>query len=91
MIRLANILGIARAETRLTRRLVRYWVFQVIALLAGLGIYGYYIWIHWNFSSYSATAAIINPRFLVGFMGIYYLVIFLIGLVFLGFDVRARM
>jgi hypothetical protein len=90
MIGLSNILAIARAETRLTRRLVRYWVFQGIALLAGLGIYAYYIWIHWNFSSYSATAAIINPRYLVGFMGIYYLVIFLIGLIFLGFDVRAR-
>ena len=36
MIRLDVILAIARAEGRLTRRLVRYWVFVVLAC------YGFY-------------------------------------------------
>ena len=36
MIRLGIILGIARAEARLTLRLVRYWVFQLLASAVGL-------------------------------------------------------
>ena len=91
MIRLDVILAIARAEGRLTRRLVRYWVFLVLAW--GFGILGYvnYAFIlHARFSAYSATVAAINPRYLVALYGTWYLLIFLIGLVFLGFDVRAR-
>ena len=78
------------AEMRLTRRLVRYWVFCTLAMLAGVLIYLYYSLLHSFFSSYSATAASIGPRFLVGAMGIYFLAFFLVGLVFLGYDVRAR-
>ena len=91
MIRLDVILAIARAEGRLTRRLVRYWVFLVLAW--GLGILGYvnYAFIlHARFSAYSATVAAINPRYLVALYGTWYLLIFLLGLVFLGFDIRAR-
>lgn len=90
MIRAGVVLGLARAEARLTRRLVRYWVFQSIALILGVGIVLYYGFLHRMFSSWSGTAALLNPRYLVAFIGIYYLVGFLLGLVFLGYDVRAR-
>ncbi len=84
------VLSIMRAELRLTRRLVRYWIFLGLALLSGLVIYLYYCTLHAFFSSYSATAAIIGPRFLIGSMGLYYVGFFLFGLVFMAFDVRAR-
>jgi len=90
MIRPGIVLGLARAELRLTRRLVRFWLFQAVSWLIGLLGYVYYSVIHWQFSHWSGTAALINPRYLLIFIGIYYLVWFLIGLVFLGFDVRAR-
>ena len=90
MNRLKTILALARAEARLTRRLVRFWVFQTIALLIGVIIFLYYSWLHFSFSTYSATAAIINPRYLATFVGINFLTLFLVGLIFLGFDVRAR-
>ena len=90
MIRPGIVWGVAKAEARLSRRLVRYWVFQVLASLVGFAFFLYYYWLHWMFSSFSGTAAMLNPRFLVGVVGIYYLVAFLMGLVFLGYDVRAR-
>ena len=91
MIRLDVVLAIARAEGRLTRRLVRYWVFLVLAWSVGiLGYVNYAFILHARFSAYSATVAAINPRYLVALYGTWYLLIFLIGLVFLGFDIRAR-
>lgn len=84
------VASVMRAELRLTRRLVRYWIFLTLALLSGLVIYLYYCVLHAFFSSYSATAASIGPRFLIGAMGLYYVAFFLFGLVFMAFDVRAR-
>ncbi len=84
------VASVMRAELRLTRRLVRYWIFLTLALLSGLVIYLYYSVLHAFFSSYSATAAIIGPRFLISGMGLYYVGFFLFGLVFMAFDVRAR-
>ncbi|RLE18264.1 MAG: hypothetical protein DRJ65_21645, partial [Acidobacteria bacterium] len=84
------VLSVMRADLRLTRRLVRYWIFLTLALLSGLVIYLYYCGLHAFFSSYSATAANIGPRFLIGAMGLYYVAFFLFGLVFMAFDVRAR-
>ncbi len=84
------VLSVMRAELRLTRRLVRYWIFLTLALLSGLVIYLYYCALHAVFSSYSGTAANIGPRFLIGAMGLYYVGFFLFGLVFMAFDVRAR-
>jgi ABC-type transport system involved in multi-copper enzyme maturation permease subunit len=90
MIRPGIVFALARAELRLTRRLVRFWIFQAISWLIGLLGFTYYSVLHWQFSYWSATAALINPRFLLIFIGIYYLIFFLLGLIFLGFDVRAR-
>jgi hypothetical protein len=90
MIRPGIVWGVAKAEARLSRRLVRYWLFQSLAGVVGLVIFLYYYWLHYAFSSWSGTAAMLNPRFLISAVGIYYLVAFLLGLVFLGYDVRAR-
>jgi ABC-type transport system involved in multi-copper enzyme maturation permease subunit len=85
-----EIWAIARAEMRLTRRLVRYWAFLAIAYAVGAVAWLYYSFLHAFFSSFSATVASINPRYLLSVLGFYYLIVFMVGLVFLGFDVRAR-
>ncbi len=90
MIRFKMMMAIARAESRLTRRLVRYWVFMLMASLIGLVGYAYYSFLHYQFSSLSGTIGSISPRYLVGAIGFYYLFIFLVGLLFLGMDVRGR-
>ncbi len=90
MIRIKQIMAIARAETRITRRLVRYWVFLGLSYLIALIAYFYYSFLHGFYSSYSASVGLISPHFLVTVVGIYYLLIYVIGAVFLAFDVRAR-
>ena len=90
MIRLAPVVAIARAELRLTRRLARYRVFLVLACLIGILVYLNLSLIHGFGSTYSSSLSTFSPRFLVAAMGFRYLVIFIIGSVFLGFDVRAR-
>ena len=77
-------------ERRHTRRLVRYWVFIGIAYLFGIGGYIYYSVLHALFSPISASVGLIGPRYFIGVIGLYYLFGFVFGIVFLGFDVRAR-
>ncbi|MBN1831898.1 MAG: hypothetical protein JW896_07285 [Deltaproteobacteria bacterium] len=90
MIRMKKIMAIAGAETRVTRRLVRYWIFLSIGFLIALIYYFYLATLHGLYSSYSGTVGMICPRFLVSVSGLYYLVIYTAGAVFLSFDVRAR-
>jgi hypothetical protein len=85
-----NVWGIARAEMRLARRLVRFWVFTAIAALVTLVSYLNFWFIHWAFSSGSASAASALPRFFMGAFGSNFVFFVLIGLIFLGFDLRAR-
>jgi hypothetical protein len=87
---MAMIWAIARAEMRSTRRLSRYWVFSILAVLIAFATYIYYAAIHGNFSHMSAAIGAVGPRFLVSALGIYMLILFLLGLVFLAFDVRSR-
>jgi ABC-type transport system involved in multi-copper enzyme maturation permease subunit len=82
--------AIAGAEMRSTRRLARYWVFSVLAVIIALLIYAYTSVLHGMFSAYSGTVGSMSPRLLVAASGMYMLVIFLVGLIFLAFDVRAR-
>lgn len=77
-------------ERRHTRRLVRYWVFLAIAYLLGIGFYFYYGTLHTLFSSFSASVGLVGSRYLMGAIALYYLTGFVLGIVFLGFDVRAR-
>jgi hypothetical protein len=90
MIRPGMVWGVARAEARLCRRLVRYWVFLSLATLIGFSYFLYLFGMHYAWSSLSGTIAMLNPRYLIAVVGIYYTVVFLLGLVFLGYDVRAR-
>ena len=86
-----NVLAVARLERRHTLRLLRYWVFLAIAYLMAIGMYVYYAVVHALFSSVSASVGMmIAPRYLVAGIGFYYLIGFVLGIVFLGFDVRAR-
>src|SRR5690606_5493369 len=55
-----------------------------------IGAYFYYGTLHALFSSMSASVGMIGPRYLMGAVGVYYMAIFVFGIVFLGFDVRAR-
>lgn len=84
------VLAIARAEARLTRRLARYWVFMVLAFVLSLVAFLYYCTLHGLFSSYSATVSSIGPRWLVAAVGQYFVLIMMVGLVFLGFDLLGR-
>jgi hypothetical protein len=90
MIGMKQVMAIAGAETRITRRLVRYWVFLSISFLIALIYYFYLSALHGLFSSYSGTVGMICPRFLISVSGLYYLIIYTSGVVFLSFDVRAR-
>jgi hypothetical protein len=77
-------------ERRNTRRLVRYWVFLAIAYLIALFAWTYYGAIHTFLSAVSASVGMIGPRYLMGAIGLYYLLGYTFGIVFLGFDIRAR-
>jgi len=90
MIRVPELLAVASAELRLARRLVRYWVFFALSYLVGVAFFLYYALLHMLGSSWSATAATIGPRYLMSAVGTYAVLVFLIGVVFLGFDLRAR-
>ena len=90
MIRLPMILAIARAEIRSVRRLIRYWMFSILSVGITFLIYLYSAALHGFFSRFSATVGAMGPRYLMPAMGLYILMIFLLGLIFLAFDVRAR-
>ena len=84
------ILAIARAEIRSVRRLTRYWTFVVLSVGGTCLIYGYHVSIHSVVSRFSATVGSTAPRYLVPVLSMYFLAIFLLGLIFLAFDIRAR-
>jgi ABC-type transport system involved in multi-copper enzyme maturation permease subunit len=90
MIRFQQVSVIARAEARLTRRLARYWVFLSLSYLIVLVAYFQYSFLHGLYSTYTATAGAMSPRFMVGGIGVFYLPLYAVGAVFLAFDVRAR-
>ncbi|MCC6201435.1 MAG: hypothetical protein IT494_00345 [Gammaproteobacteria bacterium] len=90
MIRFAPIWTVARDELRLTRRTFRYWVFTAGSFLLGLVAWVYYSALHGFLSGYSGTVALIGPHYLFTAVGFYFLTVFMFGVAFLGFDVRAR-
>jgi hypothetical protein len=90
MINMKKISAIAGAEMRLTRRLVRYWIFLGFSYLIALAAYSFYSYWHSPYSSYSATIGLYSPHFLISYVDAYYLLVYMIGTVFLAFDVRAR-
>lgn len=90
MIRPGMIWGLARAEARLTRRLVRYWLFVIIGLLVAAVQFGQFTVIYKLFSFGSGSAATINPRYFLANAAGAFLIVFYIGLIFLAYEVRAR-
>jgi hypothetical protein len=91
MMNIKSVLSIARAETRVTRRLVRYWLFLAFSALIIFLAFIYYSVLHGLFSSYSATVGLVCPRFLASSVaGTLYQAVYSIGVVFLAFDIRAR-
>jgi len=85
-----NIAIFAKAERKLTLRLKRFWLFIFGAYFVALGLLFFKFVVHAFASSVSASASLLSPRFNVVDSGLYYLLIFLIGVIFLAFDVRAR-
>lgn len=90
MPRISMLRAVASAEMRSTRRLARYWVFLVIALLFGAATFGQLTVMHGLFSHHSATVGSMSPRFLVAGSGLYLMMMFLVGMIFVAYDVRAR-
>ena len=65
-------------------------MFLVLAYMFGLLAFFYYSAINAFGSALSPTIGLINPRYLISAIGTSYLTGFTIGVIFLGFDVRAR-
>ena len=90
IIRVKRIMAISRAESRTTRRLTRYWIFLSLAYLITFIPYARQSYIHGIFSSYSGILGALAPSFLMSQIGLYYSVTFLVGTIFLAFDLRER-
>ncbi len=90
MIRINKVMAIARAQRIINRRLVRYWLFLTLAFFISLLFTMNFSNFHASLSSFSGSVGAIYPRFLMSTIGFLYTIIFLVGTVFLSFDVRAR-
>ena len=88
--RLPMILVVARAEIRSNRRRVLYWLYAILAILVGVATFAQFTFLHGSFSGMSATIAAVGPRYLIAQTGLNLLLVFLAGITFLAFDVRAR-
>ncbi len=87
--RFDRLWAIAIAEARLTRRLARFWIFLILAAVVGAAFLGLYLFYHY-FSYNSATVALLNPRFLLGVVGGFFLLGYSLAVMFLAYEVRAR-
>ncbi len=85
-----DFLAVALAEMRSARRLARTWLFGALALIFGVLSYVYYAVIHGFFSGMSGSIGLANPRFLMPAIGAFLMWLFLVAMIFLAFDVRAR-
>ncbi|MGD9162694.1 MAG: hypothetical protein PVG39_30090, partial [Desulfobacteraceae bacterium] len=90
MFRYKQVMAIAGAEARITRRLARYWVFLFLAYLVTFMFCALISYVHGFFSSYSGSLGAVSPRFQLSVTGLFYSVIFLVETIFLAFDIRAR-
>lgn len=90
MIHFGRVFAMARAELRLSFRLVRYWIFSALALIMACVGFSFHSGLHYFVSGRGASFSLITPRFFAGSYGIQFLLIYMIGVIFLAFDVRAR-
>lgn len=87
---IGSVLGVARAEMRLTRRLARYWIFATFAVAIAVVMWALWAIQHYFMSPFSASGGAVNPRYLASFLGFHYQSFLMLGIAFLGFEVRAR-
>lgn len=85
-----ELAAVALAEMRSARRLARTWLFGALALILGLLSYVYYSVLHGFASGFSGSIGVSNPRFLMSAIGGFLMWLFLVAMIFLAFDVRAR-
>ena len=85
-----QLAAVAVAEMRSARRLARTWVFCGITFLTGALSWFVYSAMHGLLSGLSGSFGIVNPRFIMSSQGVMLLLMFIVALVFLAFDVRAR-
>lgn len=86
----ANTRAVALAELRTARRLARTWVFCLLALIFGIGVYVQVAMSHGMTSGVSATAGMTSPRFIAETTAGGTLLFGYLAVLFLLFDVRAR-
>ncbi len=85
-----GFLASASAEIRSARRLVRTWLFILLSLGISLFSFGALTVMHSLVSQFSPSFPFLNPRFMAASVGYNAVIGFLIALVFLAFDIRAR-
>ena len=86
-----ELLAATGAEMRSTRRLARTWLFTLLSIGIGLVIFVALSILQMLASSQSPSLGFLNPRFLVSSSsGVVVLWVFMVAVVFLAFDVRAR-
>ena len=90
MIRIKKVMAIARAQRLINMRIVRYWLFLALAFYISIFFTIEFSNFYGESSSLSGSVGAMCPRFLISTIGFLYTVIFLVGVVFLSFDVRAR-
>ena len=90
MVQIEEFLAVALAEVRAARRLARTWLFVGVAVLLGGGSYLVYAGIHGVFSGLSSTVGAFSPRVLVSSIGMAMVMVLIIGIIFLGLDIRSR-
>ena len=85
-----EFLAVALAEMRSVCRLTRTWLFATLSLVIGLGSYGVFSLLHGWGSGMSASVGFLNPRFITAALGTMVVAIFVVAVIFLAFDIRAR-
>ena len=78
------------AEVRSAIRLIRTWLFLIVAALLMVSAFIFYTHLHGRASGTLPFAGFAAPEYILGSLGTSMLWIFLIGSIFLAFDVRAR-
>ena len=82
--------AVAYAEVRSTLRLARTWVFLIPATLLVVVMFSVFTAMHGQQSGSISFAGLFGPGYLLASLGVTMVWIFLIGAVFLAFDVRSR-
>lgn len=84
-----EVVSVAAAELR-SRRLVRTWLFAVLAVVAVLASHALVALAHARHFGGGVLVDVYTPRFAVSWLGAVWLWLFLVAAVFLAFDTRLR-